>query len=97
MTGRVEELNKKAPESYLEMNPLTAEKLGLEDGQEIKVSSRRGYVVTKLKITEKISDEVLFMTFHYADARVNYLTNPEVDPIAKIPELKVAAVNIQET
>lgn len=95
MTGRVEELNMKAPESYLEMNPVTAQKLGLEDEQEVKVSSRRGYVVTKLKVTEKISDEILFMTFHYADARVNYLTNPEVDPLAKIPELKVAAVNIE--
>ncbi|MGD9568820.1 MAG: formate dehydrogenase subunit alpha [Sedimentibacter sp.] len=97
MTGRVEELNKKAPQSYLEMNPTTANKLGLKDEQEVKVTSRRGSVITKLKVTDKISDEVLFMTFHYSDARVNYLTNPEVDPIAKIPELKVAAVNIENT
>lgn len=96
MTGRVEELNKRAPESYLEMNTETAKKLGFNDEQEVKVTSRRGSVVTKLRVTDKISDEVLFMTFHYSDARVNYLTNPEVDPLAKIPELKVAAVNIKD-
>ncbi|WP_352420581.1 hypothetical protein [Proteiniborus sp.] len=36
------------------------------------------------------------MPFHFSDARVNYLTNSEVDPLAKIPELKVAAVRIEK-
>ncbi len=96
MTGRVEELNKKVPESYIEMNTATVDRLGLKDGDEVKVSSRRGYVVTKVKATDIIDEDILFMPFHYSDAKVNYLTNPEVDPLAKIPELKVAAVKVEK-
>jgi formate dehydrogenase alpha subunit len=96
MTGRVEELNKKAPESYIEMNKATVERLGFNDGDEVRVTSRRGSIVTTLKSTDIIEEDILFMPFHYSDAKVNYLTNPEVDPLAKIPELKVAAVRVEK-
>lgn len=96
MTGRVEELNKKAPDSYIEMNTATVERLGLKDGEEVKVTSRRGEITTTVKATDGIDEDVLFMPFHYSDAKVNYLTNPEVDPLAKIPELKVAAVRVEK-
>jgi predicted molibdopterin-dependent oxidoreductase YjgC len=39
---------------------------------------------------------VVFMTFHYAEALTNALTNTAVDPIAKIPELKVCAVKVEK-
>lgn len=96
MSGRVEELNKKVPDSYIEMNPSTVERLELNDGDEVRVTSRRGSIVTTVKETDIIADNVLFMPFHYSDAAVNYLTNPEVDPLAKIPELKVASVRVEK-
>ncbi|KPU43579.1 formate dehydrogenase H [Oxobacter pfennigii] len=96
MTGRVDELNSKAPDSYLEMNTATVERLGLKNGDKVKVSSRRGSVETQIKSTDFIDEDVLFMPFHYRDAKVNYLTNPRVDPLAKIPELKVAAVRVEK-
>jgi len=96
MSGKVQELNKKASESYIEMNKGTVERLGLKDGDEVEVSSRRGSIVTRVKSTDGIGDDVLFMPFHFSDAKVNYLTNTEVDPLAKIPELKVAAVRIEK-
>lgn len=96
MSGRVEELNKKVPDSYIEMNPATVERLNLTDGDEVKVTSRRGSIVTTVKETDIIADNILFMPFHYSDAAVNYLTNPEVDPLAKIPELKVASVKVEK-
>lgn len=95
MTGRIVGLNKIAPESYLEMNPATANKLKLEDGTRVKVSSRRGEVLTKVRITDIVEENVLFMPFHFAESAANYLTNPVLDPIAKIPELKVCAVRIE--
>ena len=96
MTGRVDELNKKAPDSFIEINAKTAEKLGIQDGDEVRVTSRRGSIITTARVTDKIDEQVLFVPFHYADAKVNYLTNPQVDPLAKIPELKVAAVKIEK-
>ena len=96
MTGRVEGLNKMSPHSYVEMNEVTANKLGIVDGEEIKLSSRRGEVTTLVKITDIIDENVLFMPFHFAKGAANYLTNTKLDPIAKIPELKVAAVKIEK-
>lgn len=96
MTGRVDGLNKKSPESYIEISAIEANKLGIEDGEMVKVSSRRGEVETKAKITDIVEDNIVFMPFHFAQGAANMLTNTERDDIAKIPELKVAAVKIEK-
>lgn len=96
MTGRVEGLNKIAGESYIEVNPVTAEKLGIKNSEKIKVISRRGEVTSKAVVTDKVNKDVVFMPFHFADGAANYLTNTKLDDIAKIPELKVCAVRIEK-
>ncbi len=96
MTGRVEGLNKIAPSSYVEINEVTAKKLNLSDGDRVKLTSRRGEIFTTTKVTNIVGEDILFMPFHFADGAVNYLTNPVYDDIAKIPELKVAAVNLEK-
>jgi formate dehydrogenase alpha subunit len=96
MTGRVEGLNELSPESYVEINSTTASKLNLLNGERVKLSSRRGEIETKIRITDIIVDDTLFMPFHFADGAANYLTNTQLDSIAKIPELKVAAVKIEK-
>jgi predicted molibdopterin-dependent oxidoreductase YjgC len=52
-------------------------------------------VVARVKVTEASSVGVVFMTFHFAESPANMLTNPVVDPVAKIPEYKVCAVRIE--
>lgn len=96
MTGKIEGIEKIAGESYIEINSSTANKLGLEDGCKVRVCSKRGEIITKAKVTDIIEDDVVFMPFHYAEGSANMLTNAVVDPIAKIPELKVCAVNIEK-
>ena len=96
MSGKVDELNKKASESYIEINTATVERLGLKDGDQVKVTSRRGSLITTVKATDRIAEEVMFMPMHFADAKVNYLTNTVTDKMAKIPELKVAAVRVEK-
>lgn len=96
MTGRVEGLNQLAPSSYVEINEITARKLGIADGDIVRLASRRGEIETTARITEIIDEGVLFMPFHFAEGAANYLTNTARDPIAKIPELKVAAVRIEK-
>ena len=61
----------------------------------IKVISRRGEVTAKAKVTEVSPEGVIFMTFHFAESPTNMLTNPALDPVAKIPELKVCAVKVE--
>ena len=97
MTGKVEGLNNLSPASFLEINPVTAEKLGVKNGDKVRISSRRGEIITTAKLTKKIKGNVVFMPFHFADGKVNMLTNPALDPIAKEPEYKVCAVNIVAT
>jgi formate dehydrogenase alpha subunit len=95
MTGKVEGLNNMSPESFIEMNPVTAGNLGIKDGDKVIVSSRRGTITSKAVVTGKIKENVVFMPFHFAEGAANMLTNPALDPISKIPEYKVCAVNIE--
>jgi formate dehydrogenase alpha subunit len=94
MTGKVAGLNNICPESYIEMNPVTAGKLGIGNGDKVVVSSRRGEITSTASVTGKIKENVVFMPFHFAEGAANILTNPALDPISKIPEYKVCAVNI---
>ena len=69
--------------------------LGLANGDKIKVISRRGEIETFASVSEaNIPKGTVFMPFHYYEAAANILTNPAVDPVAKIPEYKVCAVNL---
>jgi formate dehydrogenase major subunit len=94
MTGRVEGLKNISGHSYVELNPADAAKLGIAAGDRVKVTSRRGSVEVEARITDIVAEGVLFMPFHFADGPANLLTNTAIDPIAKIPELKVCAARI---
>ena len=97
MTRRVPGLEQLAPEERVELNPDDAVKMGVNDGDWLKVSSRRGEVRARAWVTDRVGHGVVFMTFHYAEALTNELTNTAVDPIAKIPELKVCAVKVEKS
>jgi len=96
LTRKVKGLNILSSEELVEVNPKDASALGIADGDEIKVISRRGEVVAKVKVTEVSPAGVISMTFHFAKSPTNVLTNPALDPASKIPELKVCAVRIEK-
>ena len=62
------------PESYVEINPATAAKLGINDGDKVKVTSRRGTIVVKAKVSDIVEDSVVFIPFHFAEGAANILT-----------------------
>lgn len=97
MTRRAKGPSERCPVSLAEINPIDAEKLGIADGQAVKVASRRGEVEARAQITEKSAPGTIFMNFHFKDAPVNFLTNPALDPVGKIPEYKVCAVKLAAT
>lgn len=89
-------LRRELDECFLEINPLDAGELGVAEGEVVKVSSRRGEIELKAKLTDKIEKGTLFIPFHFAESAANVLTNPALDPVAKIPELKVCAVRVEK-
>ena len=96
MTRKIAGLNVFRGEELVEINPLDAKKLQIADGEKIKVISRRGEVKAKAKVTPVSPPGVVCMSFHFAESPTNTITNPALDPVAKIPELKVCAVRIEK-
>lgn len=97
MTRRVGGLVEIYPESVVELHPEDAKKFGITPDSKIKVSSRRGEMVARVNVTDRISPGVVFGGFHYPDEQnVNNLTNTALDPTAKIPEFKVCAVKVEQ-
>jgi formate dehydrogenase alpha subunit len=96
MTRRSAGLHAVAPEPFVEINPLDAEILGVEDGHLVRVSSRRGSIRLKARVSSIVPTRVVFIPFHYREAAANLLTNDAMDPICKIMEAKVCAVRIDK-
>jgi len=78
------------------MNPADASEFEIADGEMVVLESRRGSVSTRVKLTEAVDKRTLFMPFHFLESRANIVTNPALDPIAKIPEYKVCAVKLKK-
>ena len=96
LSRRVNGLNVLEPEELVEMNPVDAEALGVNNGDVVKVTSRRGEVTARAEVTSASPPGVISMSFHFAESPTNAVTNPAVDPTAKIPELKVCAVKVEK-
>ena len=96
MTMKSDGLNELAPEGFVEISAQDAEAYSIEDGDPLKVSSRRGEIEAKARLSEKAVKGTIFIPFHYAGAAANKLTNTALDPTAKIPEFKVCAVRIEK-
>jgi len=82
------------PEARVEVNPVDAALIGLQNDDVVRVSSRRGSVVLRATVTPKTTAGVVFIPFHFAEAAANLLTIDALDPKAKIPEFKACAVQI---
>lgn len=96
MTGRTPGLMEKEGRSFIEMNKEDAGRLGIRDGELIRVSSRRGALVTTARVGDKVSVRETWMPFHFPDGNANVLTNAALDKFARIPEYKVCAVRIDK-
>ena len=95
MTRRARGTTERCPESLVEINPADAEKYAIHEGQMVRVTTRRGAVEVKATITPRSPEGTIFMNFHFHEVATNLLTNPVLDPVAKIPEYKVCAVRIE--
>jgi assimilatory nitrate reductase catalytic subunit len=95
-TRRVPELVEASPEVFVEINPALAEGLAVDDGDWVRVVSRRGEARARARLSDAVRADTVFMPFHWpGDGRANLLTNPALDPRSRMPEFKVCAVRVE--
>ncbi len=96
-TRRIGFLVQQCPEPYVEIHPETAQKLRINDGERVKVVSRRGEGVFPALVVRTIRPDTIFIPYHWGEElAVNQLTNPKLDPTSKIPEFKACAAKIEK-
>lgn len=96
MTGNCWGLAKLADEpGYLQINPADTDKLGIADEDLVRVTTRRGSVVTRALVTDRVRAGVVYMTYQWWLGACNELTIHAVDPISKTPEYKYCAVRVE--
>lgn len=96
MTRRSVGLDWICPGGWAEMHPQDAKKYKIKDGERIELETRRGKIKARAKVTEDARPGTVFLPFHFAEMPANKLTNPVLDPVAKIPEFKACAVKIKK-
>jgi assimilatory nitrate reductase catalytic subunit len=97
-TRRIGALLDQYPQPLCEIHPRLAEKLGIAEGDFVKVESRRGSVVVRAKVVKTIRPDTVFVPYHWPLGRsINNVTNPAIDPVSNIPEYKICAVRVSKT
>ena len=96
-TRRIQFLSDMCPEPYVEVHPETAAKYRLNMMKEILLYTRRGKAVYKVKMTEAIRKDTVFVPYHFGhDESINLLTIAALDPISRMPEFKACAAQMQK-
>ena len=96
MTARSKGLMQMAGEGFIEVHFRDAKRLGIANGEKIRVTSRRGSITATAHVGRKVSQGEVWMPFHFPDSPVNELTNAALDQFARIPEYKVCAVRLEK-
>ena len=97
MTGRCESLENEFPDPMAQVHVRDAERLGVKDGDLLKVISRRGEVVTPVRLGEVVPEGAIFMDFHFKEANPNWLLGTFLDPVSVTPDYKVCAVRLEKS
>jgi assimilatory nitrate reductase catalytic subunit len=95
-TRAIVSLRDAQPQPHVEVHPDLAELYGLDEGEVVRVRSRRGSAEGRVRITESIRQDTVFMPFHWGGTgSVNLVTNAALDPVSRMPEFKVCAVRLE--
>jgi len=95
-TGRSKGLNELLPEETADISPQDAATRGISHGEMIRVASRRGEVIARANVTDRVPAGMVWMAFHFREACANWLTNPVYDPVTLTAEYKACAVRISK-
>jgi formate dehydrogenase major subunit len=92
MTRRSEVLDAIEPDPVALLHPQDLAALGIRPGETLTLNSRRGEVTLFARADDSSPPGTVFVAFCWFEAAINQLTNPALDPVAKIPEFKYCAV-----
>ncbi len=95
MTRRAKVLDAIEPSAVAQLSRGTIRKLGIQPGDPVRVTTRRGSVELYARQDDGVPDGVVFIPFAYVEAAANLLTNPKLDPFGKIPEFKYCAAKVE--
>ena len=96
-TRRIGPLVDQYPEPVVEMHPRLAARLGVRNGEPVRVVSRRGEMTLDALVVRTIRPDTVFIPYHWAEEQsANRLTLRALDPTSKIPEFKVCAVRVEK-
>jgi len=96
MTRRSRVLDAVEPEANCSLHPRTLKLMGVEPGEMVRLSTRRGSIEIMARADRAIAEDMVFVPFAYVEAAANILTNPAIDPYGKIPEFKFSAVKVEK-
>jgi predicted molibdopterin-dependent oxidoreductase YjgC len=96
MSRKSPSLNAFVDEGYMEISAQDAHVLDISHEEPVCVSTRRGTITIKAHISDRVLPGSVFIPFHFSESPANVLTSDVLDPVAKIPELKVAACRIEK-
>lgn len=89
-------LDKMLSEETVDISPVDANRLNIAESEYVRVSSRRGSVKVKARITEEVPPGLLWMAFHFREGNANWLTSHAKDTVTKTPEFKASAVKLEK-
>ncbi|WP_135506106.1 formate dehydrogenase subunit alpha [Roseovarius aestuariivivens] len=95
MTRRATVLDAVEPEANCSLHPATLRKMGVEPGEFVRLTTKRGSIEIMARADRAIAPDMVFLPFAYVEAAANILTNPAIDPYGKIPEFKYSAVRVE--
>ena len=95
MTRRSAGLDAREPTPVVDMHAADALALGVGEGDTVRVTSRRGSMLIGVRVSDRQAKGQIFIPMHFREAAANLLTNPKLDPYAKIASFKVSAVRIE--
>jgi len=95
MTRRAPVLERENPPGLLWIHPADARARHIATGTPVRIRSRRGEVRTRALVSSDVPEGTVAMPYHFAEAPPNLVTNDALDPIARMPELKVCAVAVE--
>jgi assimilatory nitrate reductase catalytic subunit len=93
-TRRLRALNAMSGEAFVEMHPDLAFELNIDNGEIVRVATRRGAVEVPARVVDSIRSDTLFLPFHWPG--VNTLTNAALDPTSRMPEYKICAAKLEK-
>jgi formate dehydrogenase alpha subunit len=96
MTRKSGTIDQKEPNNFVEISAADAARLGIADGGNARITTRRGSIVTAAHVGGRVRQGTIWMPFHFVEASTNLLTNDAFDNITRTAEYKCCAARIEK-